>query len=336
MGATVLIRVDGTPERGLGHVVRMQRLAAGLGARGHRIAFATIAGTLGERVLGEAGLLCHPLASAEPASFAALVAEQAPRLVIFDVLDTDAALMDAAGGRPVLCFDDCGAGLARAAAVINPIVFHWGRYAVADCRARLYEGPAYMILPPEIAALRDGRGGPERPGLRLLLAFGGTDTHGVTPRMVENLNRAAPPLSLRINLGPGAAPSAALDRAVAGSPHAIQVLDGVPSLLAEFAAADLVVCGGGIMLYELAALGVPAAALATEDHEAVNIAWFTARGTAIDLGHHHALAAAEAARRLVETLTDRSARAGLAGAGPALVDGRGLERCVTVVEDLAR
>lgn len=333
-GRRILIRVDGDHAIGLGHIYRMRALAQALVAEGAEVRVLTLAGTVGATLLRDAGLTVEELPrSDDHESLRRLVSVWRPAVVVIDTLettdDTLAALRPENGA--LVTIDDVGAGLRLADAVINPIVFHWGRYRAEECRARLFEGPAYMMLQPEARerAAHDPAIPPRAE--RLLLTFGGTDTRNVTERVLEAVNRLDGPLTLRVNLGPGAAPSPRFDAAAAKTPHRLTVMRGCPSLIAEFAAADLVLCAGGVMLYEVAALGVPAAAVATEDHETTNIAYWAARGTAVPLGHHAALDPGRVAEEVGRLLNDQPARRAMSMRGRALVDGRGLARCVAVI-----
>jgi spore coat polysaccharide biosynthesis predicted glycosyltransferase SpsG len=332
----VLIRVDGTRDIGLGHVVRMRTLALAFRERGDPVTVATRQGTLGAKLMAEAGLAVRELPdSPAPDDLAEAAAALRPDLTVVDTLETtDAELAALRRGRLVV-FDDWGAGLRLADAVVNAIVFHWGRYRREEARAKLFEGPAYVILPPDIAA-RAGRAPNIAPvARRLFLAIGGTDSRGLTPRMLDVLARLSGPLEIRVNLGPGSNDADAVRAAAAHSPHRTEILAGAPSLADEFIRADLALCGGGNTLYELAALGVPAAAVATEDHEAANIRYWSGVGSAVDLGSWSALDGDRVAETVAALSADPARRGALSAAGLKTVDGRGLERCLAVLDGLA-
>lgn len=335
-GRRILIRVDGDHAIGLGHIMRMRALALALAAEGREVVLLTRPDTSGERVLRDAGLDARPFRDGDLAE--AVRAVGGADVAAVDTLDTGAAelaALRAGGTRRIVTFDDAAAGLAHADAVVNAIIFHWGRHQPRDVAARLCEGPDWMILQPDVVARRRPPREIAPQGRRVLTAFGGTDTRALTARALDLLAATPGPLAVRANLGYGAEPDPAVARAAAKSPHPVVLLRGAPSLAAEMVEADLVLCAGGVMLYELAALGVPAAAIAAEDHEAINIAWWAAAGTVVDLGHYAAFDAAAAARTAARLLADPAARRAMADRGPAIVDGRGLERCVALIKELA-
>jgi UDP-2,4-diacetamido-2,4,6-trideoxy-beta-L-altropyranose hydrolase len=334
---SIIIRTDGNHDIGLGHVYRMRALAMALADRGWAVIFCTLKDTSGETLLRESGLPVVFTPSEKAAYLPQDLIDKNPDVVLLDILDTDPELLAAlrkSCGAKLVSFDDTRAGLALADGVINAIVFHYGRYRPEDAKATLYQGPDYMVLQPSIleqAATR--RVFPETVET-VFLAFGGTDTHDVSARALEALEGVSTPLSLRINLGPGARLSEPLQKAIERSSHIVTLLENSPSLAKEFQSCDLVLCGGGNMLYELAAMGVPSSAIATEPHEVANIAFWENAGTTLGLGWEKELSLEEMGPRLESLIFDAEKRRKLSINGPKAVDGRGLSRCLDIVEDL--
>lgn len=336
---TVLIRADGSHTKGLGHVYRSSNLARELIARGHEVVICTRSNEVSERLFAEIGCPLHVL-DTEGADYvpAEILRDTSPDVMLLDLLETEEDPLKALRQRSparLISIDDAGAGLRLADVVINALATRWGRHQQKEVCAKLYEGLAYMILSDEICA-RIGAWRPmtDRPTARVLMAFGGSDTHNMSERALAALSAAPRPIEVRLNLGPAAQPSSRLENAIQGSPHEVTVLRETPDLVDEFLAADLVVCGGGLMIYELAALGVPAAAVATEPHEVTNVEHMAAAGSAVALGTADSFDPPRAAKTIAELLADEEARRSMSSKGPAVIDGRGLERCVEIIEDL--
>jgi len=327
----VAIRLEGGHRWGLGHLQRQRGVAEALCELGLEVGFITTAGSEAARHLGAGGWPVHPVAAGQ-----LVPAEVRPRLLIVDMLAQGESLRRYRGAHPqvgVITFDDVGAGLAVADAVINPLVAGWGAYDRSQVRAELLEGPAYAPLRRALtAAIEPERQVAER-ARTVLLAFGGSDDHGIAPRVLDLLRTVPGALELRVNRGPAARYGARLDEAIMGHPHRVMATE--EDFVAEMARADLVLCAGGSMLYELAALGTVAAATAGEDHEVANIASFAEAGTLVDLGSHRDLGPA-AHGGLSRALFDGPRRRAMSRAGRALVDGRGLERVVSrIMESLS-
>lgn len=327
-----LIRVDGDKQIGMGHAVRMRHLAEALRARDAETLFVSRAGTPAFDLFCKAGLPVQPAPGDDEATnLVELCDDWAAHTVIFDLFDPKRDLVSGLKKScRVVAFDAWSAPvLSRADAVINAIVFMYGRYEPHHVTGRLYEGPAYMILDPAIGALAPSVF--KKDVSRIFVALGGADTHDSTASVIAALSEIDRPIELRVNLGPAAQETPALARAAAASPHAIAILKGVPSMGDELRAADLAVIGGGILLYEAARLGVPTAALASDDHELLNIDYWKSQGTAELLGDGRRLDKSAAANTLCSLIDDSEKRRRMASQGPALVDGRGLDRCLEIL-----
>lgn len=326
----VLIRVDGSRAIGLGHVVRMRNLALALRKRGMECMFLSRPDPVVRRLLGSEGFRCCNFTSDRSLNEALRLHK--PAIIIQDILRTSTAWMrklKSLTDAPIINFDDTGSGLRHADAVINAIVFHWKKYRRASSRARLHEGVRYMILPRGFTGAP--RAIPNR-ARRIVLAFGGTDNRRLTERTLDILSLSALPMNLRINLGPGRPLTPALRRAIRRSPHAITLLRSVPNLAAELRRADLVICAGGNMLYELAALGTPSACIASEPHERLNTAFWSRAGTTLALGFEKQLDRQRACDAICRLILDPRKRRLMSRRGRAAMDSRGLERVTRIIE----
>lgn len=335
----VLIRVDGSREIGLGHIFRMRTLASALRGEGREVAFLTRADSVSGRLLGETGLACF---SFSPERYLAVrqqaIAEHRPGLIVQDILRTAAsetqALRELSPAR-IVNFDDVGAGLDAADAVINGIAFCWGAYSSQQVRTRLFEGPRYMILQPGVGEhARKGKAISDRVA-RVLLAFGGTDTHHVTERALAAVNRVEATLAVTVNLGPGAEETSGLRQAIAASPHRVRLIRAAPDLPGECHGADLVLCAGGIMLYELAAMGVPSVSIATETHEIPVADYWAGVGSTLSQGREADLDLKALAAAVAGLIGERGRRESMSRRGTQAMDVQGLARVMKIIREVA-
>lgn len=334
---SILIRVDGSHAIGLGHIYRMRTLANALRDMGHDVCFLSLADDRANRILEEAGFPCRVFTGRYEQELLASLDALCPNLLIYDTLDVsldELKRVRSASSVKIMTFDDTVGGLRLADVVVNSIVFHWERYDAEQASCLLLEGPEYMVLQPEVVARRDAPPRLPSEARRILLAFGGSDTQGLTSRALEALNLVSAPLQVRINLGPAATAPSRLEAALQHSSHAVELLHAPPSLITEFQAADMVLCAGGVMLYELAALGVPCASIAAEPHEVRAVAHWEQLGSTVSLGSADTFEPAAAAAALQRLLNDPVARTRMSQAGRARVDARGLSRILTVIEGL--
>ena len=336
-GKSILIRVDGSHAIGLGHIYRMKSLALSLQEAGGNIAFLTQADEAANNVLKTTGLSCYIFqADSYNSVLKEAINEHQPALIIQDILKTStesAEALQKLSPAKTINFDDVGAGLTMADTVINSMVFHWNKYKTNEIQTRLFEGPQYMILQPEISQyVHLDKRIPDKAE-NMLLVFGGTDTHYVTERALEAINDINVALNVKINLGPGSKVTPRLEQAVKTSGHRIEVIRFASSLLKEFCRADLVICGGGTMLYELAALGVPSVSIATEPHEVDNINYWSETGTTVSLGWEKTLDMTQVSETVNRILSDRERRAEMSGIGKQIVDDQGLVRVLKIIEE---
>lgn len=333
----ILIRVDGSHAIGFGHIYRMKTLSLALRETGSHVAFLTQADAAANNLLKTTGLSCHIF---QPDSYDSALKEaikkERPVLIIQDILETSAESMEhlrRLSSAKIINFDDVGTGLTMADVVINSMVFHWNKYKTDKIRTRLFEGPQYMILQPEISQhIHLNKRIPDKAE-NILLVFGGTDTHYVTERALEAINDINVTLNVKINLGPGSKVTRRLEQAVKASGHRIEVIRFAPSLFKEFYQVDLVICGGGNMLYELAALGVPSVSIATEPHEVDNINYWSETGTTVSLGWEEKLNMTQVSETVNRVLRDRERRAKMSEIGKQIIDDQGLSRVLRIIEE---
>lgn len=184
-------------------------------------------------------------------------------------------------GIPLYTIDDMGEGAALADGNFASLVFEdtdriSGR--------KVYAGPDYLILNPEIETYRR-----QRTDLRkILVTLGGSDTYGVTTAVIESLKRLMQGTDadeeyrsgaetghrhvrgpqypkVTVLLGPAAVNRSEVEAALAET--GFELISSVPSLIQSFAEYDLAITGGGVTCLEAAASGLPCVIIANELHE---------------------------------------------------------------------
>ncbi len=335
-GKRILIRVDGSHAIGLGHVFRMKALAKGLADSGAQLRFLTLRDAAANTVLEKTGIAVSTFKPEElVTAFVSEFENYKPDWILQDVLatqDEEMAVLKGLGPAKWIHFDDTGAGMRLADLVINAFVFHWGEYTGHSSDTKVYEGAEFMILQEEIETYRG------RPHLiakraeRIVLGFGGTDTHGVTGAYMKALNGIQlPHLSVTVILGPGTLESPELATAIAESNFAVELKKSVPDLFKEYHASDLVLCGGGNCLYELATLGIPSLSVACEPHELKNIHFWEKSGTTIGIGFRNAIKP-EFSTVFSSILQNSGQRKAMSEAGKRVMNGSGLQKVLAILD----
>ncbi len=155
-------------------------------------------------------------------------------------------------GTLLVAIDDCGRGAALVDLHFYGMLFrnHQGK--------RIYVGKDYLILNQEIAKYRRLR----TEKKRILVTLGGSDTYGVTVKVIRLLKKRG--YHADIVIGPNFRHMDLLEQEIT---EQFNVYRNVPSLIAKFYEYDLAITGGGVTCYEAYASGLPCIIIANEPHE---------------------------------------------------------------------
>ena len=309
MTGRLLIRADGGPVVGHGHVMRCLALAQAWRARGGEALFVGNHDDALRGALAASGFPALPVPRPHPDP-----ADVALTATLLEDGDFAAAVLDGyrldggyqhrlrASGRRLLVIDDI-AHLERydADVLLNQ---NLGSDELAYCTAGEPEwllGARYALLREEFA----GWQGPERSfpahAERLLVTVGGS----AQDERLAKILRAVAPLGLDVRVAAGASPAE------------------MPELMAW---ADIALSAAGSTCWELAFMGVPLAAIVLAANQGRNASGLAARGAAVFLGPLDDLSEERLGAELAALATDEERRRRLSAAGRALVDGRGAGR----------
>lgn len=325
------LRVDASPQIGLGHVMRCVALAEAWRATDGEVCFLTrqpnqrLAEMLTAR--GLPLLDVDSLAGSSDVEATRRWCQQhaADWLAVdgyhFDVQYLKAVRSLSTG---LLLVDDL-AQLAEypADVVLNPNLFSRPEmYAVSSGTTRLC-GTQYALLRPEFnwpdstVAAR-----PHEP-LRLLVLGGGANVGDIGRPIVAALEQIETPLWIRLMVGPVAAVSSAQPSV---SRHRVEVIRSPNDIAPYMRWADLAITAAGCTCWELARLGVPMLLVVVADNQQGNAQALAERGAAILLGDAGSLTSERVCPPVRELLNSRDRRRSLARAAQSLVDGRGAAR----------
>jgi UDP-2,4-diacetamido-2,4,6-trideoxy-beta-L-altropyranose hydrolase len=326
------VRADAGADIGSGHVMRCLALAQAWRARGGEAVFVATAPPALEQRLRDEGMQVVQAAGRHPdpsdwESFEAALDETDGWVVLDGYHFDDAYERRVVGlGRPVCTIDDRAERTFAADVILNQnIGAETFRYRRAPS-SRVLAGTRHVLLRSEFLALDPREAQPAR-ARRVLVTLGGGASMSAAATVVEALDGEDVELDLAI--GPGAAGARGLlerlarDRANVSLHHAADM----PALMSG---ADLAVAAGGTTTWELAYLRVPTVLAPVAANQRENARRLASLGAAAevdgsDASAHH--------RAIVPLLADRGARERLAETAHALVDGRGAERVLDVLDE---
>lgn len=204
-------------------------------------------------------------------------------------------------------------------------------YARRGSCTRLLLGTEYALLRPEFLAGAQSRETP--PVARhLLVTMGGSDADNVTLKVMQALAGVSRGLETTIVVGLGNPHSEQLGVLAGGLPQ-VRLERNPPDMASLMRRADMAVSAAGSTCWELAFLGVPmiVAVLATNQQ---GIAKVLAEGdVAVSLGWHANLSPSQISEAIEQLAGDSAHRLAMSKAGQKLVDGRGAERVVKVLQN---
>ncbi|MEW6165107.1 MAG: glycosyl transferase [Pseudomonadota bacterium] len=312
--------IESSHARGMGHFYRALNLAEGLAKAGERSIFYLNDHAPSRQMLAERGLPHRvvDLRSTDGDWAAALIAQDDISVWVNDRLDTDLqhASKVKAAGIPLATFDDRGAGAALADLHVAALSFDAAEPLAGNIILR---GADYMILNPQI-----DRHARVRTHLNsILVTLGGSDTYGVTIKVVNLLKKMG--MAASVVVGPAFMHMDGLQTALTSQ---FILKRGVPSLIEEFAFHDLAITGGGITPFEANASGLPCVVIANESFEVPVGEALRKLGGSIFAGGHESLPFPLFGHELP---LEQMSRAGMRNIGL-----QGTQRVVDALRDLAR
>lgn len=329
---TVILRVDGGPAVGLGHLTRCVALSAALAAEGARPLFVLRADPTVEAWLAEHGVarevLAPALAAADDARVtAAAVGREGAAAVVVDWRGADKEYLSTlvASGPLVVSIDDLAEPVFPSHLVVNGNLFARDLFYRADrSDTRFLLGPDYAMLRPDFWAVpaRPVRDGVER----VLVTVGGRNRRGLLPRVLQALDGVPGDFTVVVASGPFAGATDMRPR------RRLEVLAAPAALPAAMREADVAVTGGGQTVYELACVGCPAVVLRSADDQEEHLRAIARAGVA--LVPADADDVTEVARLVGALAADRATRARLAAVGRRLVDGQGARRVARAILEM--
>ena len=327
--AHVVLLTEGGADVGLGHASRCLAIARAAVAAGARASFVTAPEPRVEAVLGAlpAPVVALPWTTEPEAALAALRG-LAPDAIVVDSYKATPDFFRALRGvgAPVVAVDDTAERALPVDAVVNgSIAAESLPYRRSTDTAWLL-GARYALLDPAYAGL------PERPARprvgRLLVTLGGGLNTAAVVAVVRAADAVLRDATIDVAVGSFTADARELDAAARAAANRVLVHRDRFGLRDTMLAADLAVCGAGMTLYELAAVGTPAITVCMADNQRPNAAAFARAGAAPTAGWSRDPDLTAGVERALRALLDRAARADVARRAHRLVDGRGAARVV--------
>jgi spore coat polysaccharide biosynthesis predicted glycosyltransferase SpsG/CMP-N-acetylneuraminic acid synthetase len=332
----VLFRVDGGGEMGMGHVYRSLAAAEALSkiSASADICFLMRADRPeGVQHVSRAGYQVRVLGGE---SAVQAIRDYSPNIVVNDLpyLEDSYVRSLATVGASTVNFVDTLSDIEKPTEMAAIIIA-----ALAEDQVELedyHAGPAFTILresfQKRIAEVSDR-------GRRIVLSFGGSDPQGLTLKTLSALGplrEKLPELEITAVLGPAFGHGKELEelrRRLGYEPRILRQVEHMADVLVE---ADVVLCSGGMTVFEIAALGRPGLVLCQNSREEARMQKFAREGSIIHLGLGTEVGEGTIREKTGELLNDRATRRRMSEAGARLVDAHGAKRVAEVIDGARR
>lgn len=256
----IVIRTEGYPEIGLGHIYRSILLFDNLPE--HEVLIVVSEKSLLGMEKLDKRFIRYKVVR-DDAAFVELLKQERPDVLINDILNTTEEYMLAVkplAGR-IVNIEDMGKGGCVADAVINAL------YEKSGSDGRYYWGHRYYCLRDEFLITAPKAFSEEVK--QVLVVFGGTDPGHYTEKMLQVI-KSMPvdlPIVYQFVLGLGFNRDEAFTKAVAECRQDIRFIKDVKVISTYMAESDIAISSQGRTMYELATMRVPTIILAQNDRE---------------------------------------------------------------------
>jgi spore coat polysaccharide biosynthesis predicted glycosyltransferase SpsG len=258
----------------------------------------------------------------ERSTLGALAALRPDVVVIDDPVKRDAERWTRAArraGAVVVTVHDLGRGAKGADLAIDGSVTHPRR---SSGRGTVLAGTRFAVLDPNVNRPASSRS--RTP--RVLIALGGGPHAARAQAIAETIAAAVPNAQIRVAAG-------FVSSSVGRSTARVRWIGAPRGLAGELAKATVAVVGGGVSLYEAAAMGVPSVTVPVVKSQVPTVLAFARRGAAVAMSYTST--PQDAATRVVHLLGDAALRKTLARRSRQIVDGQGAARAAAAVIKLA-
>ena len=332
---TILVRCDGSPQIGLGHVVRCLALADELRERCHvEVCFAMREGDVGMNMVRAQE---YPVFGPTDGPFdysqwvsACLERSHATALILDNRDDMPQSLVADIrnSGILVATIDDLSERRLESDLAFYPPIPQVKSLTWNGFTGELFSGWEWVLLRRQFA---------NRPPLKahvppvVLVVMGGSDPSGLTLKAVKALDLLDEEFETIVVLGSAFCHEQAFEQLVEKATRRFQIRRNVGDMAGVMAEADLAVASFSVTAYELATTGVPGIYLClTEDH-AESATTFVAAGIGIVLGVFSQVSEQLLAEQVRQLVRDSGRRAEMACRSRQLADGRGAERIARIL-----
>ncbi|MBU0630358.1 MAG: UDP-2,4-diacetamido-2,4,6-trideoxy-beta-L-altropyranose hydrolase [Candidatus Margulisbacteria bacterium] len=342
----VFFRVDASKNIGIGHLMRCLTLATALVEKGVKVSF--ICRELQGEVHGvveSKGIKVHKLPGKSAGALAA-GGEETKNIMSNETSGPDWLVVDnyaldenwESQMRPyvknIMVIDDLADRSHNCDVLLDQNYFEnlENRYdGLVPVGCAKYLGPKYALLRKEFLAVERKSPGQSDLVGRVLISFGGADPTNETVKSLNALMKLegfSPAIDVVIGvLNPN---KKAIEQLCANFPGAV-VHYQVNNIAQIMAKADIAIGSGGATTWERCYLGLPTITLVLAENQAKIATDLAAQNVIVNMGWHANVTSDGLALAIKNLVSDSGKRRKMSAKGRLLVDGKGVERMISVM-----
>lgn len=336
---TVLLRVDASPKIGLGHLIRCFTIADYLRANDITAFFISNSG-YGEKYIAARGFKFYAFKPEctienEAGVIKELASEMNSPAIIID-LNNYNTFADAETYSEYLeiiktlslftvSFEDSKICPAICDLVVIPYVGAQNITLPETVKSRYLLGPRYFVLSEQF--LKTERHFVRKKVENVLISMGGSDTEGLTLKVLSIFNEMK--LDIKLNIFIGGffiIDDETIKNTLRSYKGAYSIIRNVTNMAQHMAESDIAIINSGLTKYETAFVGLPCIIISNNSYHAVLMEDFATHGSALHLGEVNKISNNHLAEAISYLLSDYDKREQMSKAGRSLVDGNGVER----------
>ena len=331
----VLIYTYGNHKMGMGHVYRMLNLANLLKKRGHNILFLLPAWTEGVKKITEYKwkIIEIPIDRFEQEqAYRQLLDDCIFDCIIVDALDVSKNIMKLFREKTklLLSLDNIGEGRFLSDILINILYKREPKLKKPKIEINSFD---YLILNENFKKFNLKEKIINKEVKKILITQGGSDTYGVVPKIMEELNKLPMELECDVLIGPAFKHHEELISSIRNSDLKINIEENIRKTWELFYDVDIAISGGGMTLFELLCVGVPCIVL-TQEYKEMETLNFLNELKLIDmLGLYERLQDGDILNVTIELINNYNKRIEMSEKGKKVIDGSGCERIADLIED---
>lgn len=252
----IVVRADGGPNLGYGHLVRTSALATRLLALGHDVTYATTTPAQARETCPDGISVTELTAQSGPEELIQRIYKSVD-VTIIDSYEADVEYQKRVRREtPLVVITDDTRHAVSADVVVNGNIYATElSYDFQGDSPKWCLGPEYVLLRDEIAELAERRLPWRDPPERAIVTMGGSDVANATPDAVRAFDGTG--LRVDVVVGPGFSNEAEIRDVADGVTADTRVVRDPPNLPELMFEADFAVGACGSTTYELLALGTP-------------------------------------------------------------------------------